>query len=36
MKSVGYIFTSDHSIPDSVSFDNYRQIVKLVKEIGKY
>lgn len=36
MNSGGYIFASDHSIPDSVSFENYKQIIKLVKKIGKY
>lgn len=36
MESGGYIFHSDHSIPDSVSLDNYRRIVELVKEIGRY
>jgi uroporphyrinogen decarboxylase len=32
----GYIFGSDHSIPDSVSFEEFKQIVALVKEIGLY
>jgi uroporphyrinogen decarboxylase len=32
----GYIFSSDHSIPDNVSLDNYRRIVALVKEVGVY
>ena len=32
----GYIFAEDHSIPDSVSFDNYRRIVALGKELGAY
>ena len=36
MTSGGYVFSSDHSIPDSVSLENYAQIVQLVKEIGKY
>jgi uroporphyrinogen decarboxylase len=36
MKGGGYIFSSDHSIADSVSLENYRQIVELVKEIGRY
>lgn len=30
----GYIFQEDHSIPDSVSFDNFRRIIALVKELG--
>lgn len=32
----GYIFQEDHSIPDSVSFEDYKKIVKLGKELGKY
>jgi len=32
----GYIFSSDHSIPDSVSLDNYRRIVELGKVLGSY
>lgn len=32
----GYIFSSDHSIPHSVSLEDFRGIVALVKELGKY
>jgi len=32
----GYIFASDHSIPNSVSLDTYRQIVEFVKKVGAY
>ncbi len=32
----GYIFQEDHSIPDSVSLADYRSIVKLVQELGRY
>ena len=32
----GYIFRSDHSIPNSVSFDTLKRIVKLAKELGTY
>ena len=32
----GYIFQEDHSIPDSVSLDNYRRIVQIAKELGSY
>ena len=32
----GYIFAEDHSIPDSVSLDNYKRIVALAKELGSY
>jgi uroporphyrinogen decarboxylase len=36
MENSGYIFSSDHSIPDSVSLENYRHIVRLVREVGAY
>ncbi len=36
MKGGGYIFASDHSIPDSVSLDTYARIVELVKDVGAY
>ena len=32
----GYIFAEDHSIPDSVSFEDYKRIVRLGKELGAY
>ena len=32
----GYIFREDHSIPDSVSLDNYRRIVQIARELGSY
>ena len=32
----GYIFSSDHSIPSSVSLESYRKIVQAVKRIGAY
>jgi uroporphyrinogen decarboxylase len=32
----GYIFASDHSVPSSVSLENFRRIVELAKELGKY
>lgn len=32
----GYIFSSDHSIPNTVSFETMKGIIKLVKELGKY
>jgi len=32
----GYVFSSDHSVPDSVSLDNFRYIVELAKELGSY
>jgi len=35
-KNGGYIFSSDHSVPDSVSLENFRAIVDLAKELGTY
>ena len=32
----GFIFSSDHSIPNTVSLETYRQIVAAVKEAGVY
>ena len=32
----GYIFSSDHSVPSSVSLENFRHIVNLAKELGSY
>ena len=32
----GYIYHSDHSVPDSVSFQQYRRVMELVREHGSY
>ena len=32
----GYIFSSDHSVPSSVSLENFRAITTLAKELGSY
>ena len=32
----GYIFSSDHSIPNSVSLENFRAIVDEIKRVGRY
>ena len=32
----GYIFSSDHSIPNSVSLENFKAIVSEIKRVGKY
>lgn len=32
----GYLFSSDHSVPDSVSLENFRQIVRMAKKLGAY
>ena len=34
MESGGYIFASDHSIPNYVTFDTMKAIVSLVKEMS--
>jgi uroporphyrinogen decarboxylase len=36
MASGGYVFASDHSVPDNVSLEDYRRIIRLVREVGKY
>jgi uroporphyrinogen decarboxylase len=35
-ESGGYIFSSDHSVPSTVSLENFKYIVELAKELGKY
>ena len=35
-KNGGYIFSSDHSIPNSVSLENMKAIVEEVKKVGTY
>ncbi len=32
----GYIFSSDHSIPNTVSYENFTAIINTVKEFGRY
>ena len=32
----GYIFSSDHSVPSSVSLADFRGIVELAKQLGRY
>ncbi len=32
----GYMFSTDHSIPSSVSLENFRFITDLIKDIGRY
>ena len=36
MASGGYVFASDHSIAEDVSVEDYRRIVRLVKDVGTY
>ena len=35
-KSGGYIYHSDHSVPDNVSFKQYQRVMELVKRYGLY
>lgn len=35
-KGGGYIYHSDHSVPDSVSFDQYKRVMELVKKYGTF
>ena len=32
----GYIYHSDHSVPPSVSFENYKYAIEMVEKYGKY
>ncbi|MCD6219136.1 hypothetical protein J7K43_01980 [Candidatus Calescamantes bacterium] len=32
----GYIYHSDHSVPPSVNFENYKYAIEMVKKYGKY
>jgi uroporphyrinogen decarboxylase len=32
----GYIFSSDHSVPSSVGLEDFRRIVELAKDLGRY
>lgn len=36
MKGGGYIFHSDHSVPPTVSWENYRYAMALIEKHGKY
>ena len=35
-KAGGYIFSSDHSVPSSISLDDFGRILNLAKELGSY
>jgi len=35
-QSGGYIFSSDHSVPSSVSLENFRHIVETARKLGSY
>ena len=32
----GYIYHSDHSVPDNVSFEQYKRVIELVHKFGRY
>jgi uroporphyrinogen decarboxylase len=32
----GYIFATDHSIPDTVSFSDFKRVIELFKKLGSY
>jgi uroporphyrinogen decarboxylase len=32
----GYIYHSDHSVPDNVSFERYKRVIELVMHYGRY
>jgi uroporphyrinogen decarboxylase len=32
----GYIFATDHSVPDSVDMEEFRAVMERVKELGRY
>jgi uroporphyrinogen decarboxylase len=36
MPGGGYIYHSDHSVPDDVSFKQYQHVIKLVRKYGEY
>jgi uroporphyrinogen decarboxylase len=35
-KDGGYIASTDHSVPDSVSLEKFQEFVKLARELGSY
>jgi len=35
-ESGGYIFSSDHSVPSSVSLEEFQHVIKLAKQLGAY
>jgi uroporphyrinogen decarboxylase len=32
----GYIYHSDHSVPNNISFQQYERVMKLIEKYGKY
>ena len=35
-KDGGYIYHSDHSIPDDISLSQYKKVIELVEYYGRY
>ena len=35
-ESGGYIFSTDHSVPNNVSLEDFRYITELAKKLGSY
>ena len=35
-KGGGYIISSDHCVPETVSFETFGEFVRLAKELGRY
>ena len=35
-KGGGYIYSSDHSVPNNVSLEQYRRVIDLVRQYGRY
>lgn len=35
-KNGGYIYSTDHSVPDNVSFKDFKRIMDVIHEVGKY
>ena len=35
-KNGGYIYHSDHSIPNNVSFQQFERVIELARRYGKY
>ncbi|MCY2925468.1 MAG: hypothetical protein NT031_08520, partial [Planctomycetota bacterium] len=36
MKGGGYIYCADHSVAPTVSYENYRYAIDLIRQVGTY
>ena len=36
MEGGGYMYHSDHSIPNTVSFQQYQRVIQLIRKYGEY